>query len=78
MFNLKKVCLGNGVGRGLDDSFHTEVYGLQGGVSGPGEPLFAPPLALPRCTLPFSGPLKKVWFEEKVFYLKKHSSPGER
>ena len=69
MFNLKQVCLGNGVGRGLDDSFHTEVCGLQGGVSGPGEPLFAPPLALPRCTLPFSRPLRRRFGLKKRFFI---------
>ena len=46
------MCLGNGVGLGDDDSFHTEVCGLQGGVSGLGEPLFTPTLGFTQMYSP--------------------------
>ena len=53
MFNLKNVCVwGMGWSWGEDDSFHTEVCGLQGGVSGLGEPLFTPTLGFTQMYSP--------------------------
>ena len=37
---------------GEDESFHTEVCGLQGGVSGLGEPLFTPTLGFTQMYSP--------------------------
>ena len=79
MFNLKNVCVwGMGWGRGKMIAFILRSVDSKVVFQDLGNPYLPPPLALSRCTLPFSRLLRKVWFEEKLLYLKKRSSPRGR